>query len=394
MEDPLVGQPDVYPGKANNLSASQAFYNMFCFTVGAGMLGLPHAVLFARGLLVVPVVLSGLLCCYTALLLHRCQLQHGAASYQQLGEAIAGRWASNLVGLALAVNQLGIAVLYVIAVNENVALISGSDASSPTGFLVIGLFGFICSIRGEGLAHISCISFAGLVSVIAVGVLVTVVAATEAPVEFTCEASVALPEALAGLGTAIFAYGGHPVYPEVQGSMAKPKDFGLVIYVSFALMMLLFCVLTQSAWHSYGCTVRGYLLESLDASDWRSAALCGITIHLASAIPIVLMPVMRHIEIALKPYVNFWAVRLAIMTFTASFAYMFPDITDVLDFLGSFSLNALTFFFPIWFYHATFGWSGNFYGILRILFHTLVLFLASAIFVLGSYASFAKIVWG
>jgi len=378
--------------KCSGSSVFQAFYNMLCFTVGAGMLGLPHALLFAGELYVIPVLCGGALCFYTALLLHRAQQHHEVSSYQALGEACGGKRLKLLIACSLSVNQFGIAVLYVITTCQNVELILGGSEAAPRWPLypLVGAITFIACTRGESIAHISAMSLLGLVSVLAVGGFIVAASTRVEPAASTC-APVAVPQMLAGLGTAIFAYGGHPVYPDIQGSMARPADFGSVIRHAFTLMTLLFLMVMFSSWRAWGCSVHGYVLDDLPNTWWRSAALVGMTVHLVSAIPIVLLPMMRCLEAYLKHEGNSRGVRLAIASLAVVSAYFFPFFTDFVALIGGFTENVLVFVIPLLIHHLTFGCSWSFAGLAEMALQGTILTLAAAIFTVGTASSLGNI---
>jgi len=371
----------------NGSSAAQSLYQMLCFTLGAGMLGLPHAVLFAKEFFFLPVTVGFACCLYSALLLHDVQLQHGLKSYQALGDACGGQWTGVFVGVTLSINQFGIAILYVITVCNNMQLMLGRNETYPSWYwyLIVGLVCSVASTRGKGLQHASCISFLGLVSVLAVGVLVLAAPISKEPPKTH---PVGFSQALAGLGVTIFAYGGHPVYPEVQGNMTKPEEFSLVINAAFIVMLVLFLLVTHCSWKASGEGAQVYLLDDLEASWMRSGALAGITVHLIAAIPICLLPMMRYVESHCAS-VSFYLVRVGIVSMAIVIGYLVPFFGDFLSLVGSFSENALVFIFPIVFYHITFKREVFF---LRTLIHIVLLGVSLPIFFVGSSTAVSNIV--
>ncbi|CAE7398975.1 AVT3B [Symbiodinium natans] len=365
------------------VDVANALYNMICFTVGAGMLGLPHALLFARELFIVPVVLGGFLCYYTAEVLHRVQVHHGACSYEAIGAMCGPAWLPLFIRVTLAANQLGIAILYIITICKNLELLWGADPHAEPRwqfFAVVAAITFLplsCGGRMSGL--VSFMSLVGVVSVLAVGLLV-VWAAQPRETDAGCVcASVSMPQMLSGMGTAIFAYGGHPVYPSVQGSMHVQGDFDLVLKGAFFLMILLFVLVLHSSWRAFGCSVHGYVLDDLDDNIWRSAAVIGITLHLVAALPVVLIPALHAMESAEECC----ALRFAVVTLVTMLAFMLPFFTDFVALIGGLTENALVFLLPLVFHHCTFSHS----GVRTAAFHISIALLALAILWLGTVAS-------
>lgn len=384
MKAPLVAP------EPTGTSRAGAFYNMLCFTVGAGMLGLPHALLFSKSFFLIPVVFGGLLCFHTASLLYQTQVHFGVTSYQSLGGACGGKGLQRLVATTLSINQVGIGVLYMITVCRNAEMLMEGNENQPRWWLypVLAAVTFAASSQGESIAHISGMSSLGLLSVIAVGLLVVAAAGQEEPNAGQCS-EVSVPDALAGLGTAIFAFGGHPVYPDVQGSMNVPRDFNSVLRSAFILMTALFIMVNFSAWQAFGYSLQGYVLDDLKSSGWRKAAIVGMTVHLVAAIPIVLLPMMRVVESYIQ--VNFQVVRSGIVSMTAIVAYMFPFFSDFLALLGGLTENLLVFFFPVAFYYLAFGRQRGGMGLVFAAVHLLTVALASAILVLGTKSSLSNI---
>jgi len=344
----------------------QAFFNVLCFTVGAGMLGLPHAVLAFGQLWWVPLTACGLACYYTAELLHQVQSQHQTLTYECTGHACGGQLVRRVVAGALSLNQFGIAVLYVITVCHNVQLLRNVVGQGEWQlYVVVAVVVFGCILRQQAAACVSAASFVGLASVVLVGYVVVDAALHDPAMGGSEECKVTVGAMAAGAGTTLFAYGGHPVYADVQGHMTAPHRFRNVLTVAFLSMWVGFLLVVHSAWTAFECTAHGYILDNLGGSSLARAGIVGITVHLLSAIPVVLLPVVGIVEKRL-PEVPHLLVRSCMVAAITGVAYLIPSFTQVLSVIGACTENLLVIVLPIWMYHNTFGRLPGAKGVLQV----------------------------
>mmetsp|Transcript_13279 Transcript_13279/g.33152 ORF Transcript_13279/g.33152 Transcript_13279/m.33152 type:complete len:357 (+) Transcript_13279:108-1178(+) len=323
------------------------------------MLGLPHAVLAFGQWWWVPITACALACYYTAELLHQVQSQHQTLTYECTGYACGGQLACRAVAGALGLNQFGIAVLYVITVCHNVQLLRNAAGQGEWQlYVLVATVVLACILRQQAAMCVSVASFVGMASVILVGYVVVDAARHDPAMADTGHCQVTVSAMAAGAGTTLFAYGGHPVYADVQGHMTNPRRFRNVLTLAFLAMWVGFLFVVDSAWTAFRCSAHGYVLDNLAGSSLARAGIVGITVHLLSAIPVVLLPVVGIVEKRL-PAIPHLLVRSCMVACITGVAFLIPSFTTVLAVIGACTENLLVIVFPIWMYHSTFGrWRG------------------------------------
>ncbi|CAK0822784.1 unnamed protein product [Prorocentrum cordatum] len=396
------------PAPRAGSSRSEALWNMLCFTVGAGMLALPHALLFAGSWFWIPLLGAGALSFYMARLLHRVQLHFWrlgkeVRTYESLCEACGmsrdKSWLWWCTGWMLAVNQTGIALLYVLTICKNLDLLllregSTGQAEAPSWqwYPLVGLCAAFLISLGPDLAHVSGSSLVGFLSVLLVGVLIVVAPAPGGPSQ---GGRVQHPEfrtshCLTGISTSILAYGGHPVFPSVQGNMLDPSGFSGVLETGFLLMVAGFWTVVATSWRVRGYLVEAYILDSLDASLLRTAAVCGLTLHFVAALPVVLLPAAKFIEDSTLAGAHSRSLRVALVCAVVYAAYQFPSFEDIVSLLGSLTSNFLVFMLPLVLHHLTFPSTS--YS--RTALHALIFLLSLAVLAVGSSAAISNLASG
>ena len=129
-------------------------------------------------------------------------------------------------------NQLGIAVLYLVLLADNAAKVLGPTALIPTGsegtnqelwtLLFAALMLPVLLVRS--LDNVAWVSAIGFLSIIFLWGLV-VVECSEGEGQGGDPVEASWLTVSQALGVVVFAFGGHPVFPSVQASMKDPRRF-------------------------------------------------------------------------------------------------------------------------------------------------------------------------
>jgi solute carrier family 32 (vesicular inhibitory amino acid transporter) len=98
------------------------------------------------------------------------------------------------------------------------------------------------------------------------------------------------------VGTFIFAYGGHAVFPTIQHDMRKPHEFTKSTILAFGIMTAMYVPVTILGWATYGDSLRDSVINSLQIKWIQQAVNMLITIHCILTLTIVFNPINQEAE--------------------------------------------------------------------------------------------------
>ncbi|KAL0052974.1 hypothetical protein WJX82_010701 [Trebouxia sp. C0006] len=168
-----------------------------------------------------------------------------------------------------------------------------------------------------------------------------------------------------GLGTMVFAYGGHSVVLEIQATLPskpgvpnstfKPYMWGVALAYA-AIAYCYFCVAFAGYW-AFGNGVASNIMLSVERPHWLVAvANLLVVIHVFGSYQMYAMPVFdmaedlcRRKNIKNKLFTRVF-VRSLFVVFTAFIGITLPFFGDLLGFFGAFGFAPMTFWMPsvIW----------------------------------------------
>ncbi|KAK4426077.1 Lysine histidine transporter 1 [Sesamum alatum] len=159
-----------------------------------------------------------------------------------------------------------------------------------------------------------------------------------------------------GLGSVVFAYGGHNVVMEIQATMPsttekpskKPMWRGVVI--AYIVVAICYLPVALIGYWMFGNEVEENILITLHKPKWLIAmANMFVVVHLIGSYQVYAMPVFDMMETVLVKKLDFrptWYLRLVSRTiyvaFTMFIAITFPFFNGLLGFFGGFAFAPTT----------------------------------------------------
>ncbi|VDP14579.1 unnamed protein product [Onchocerca flexuosa] len=225
--------------------------------------------------------------------------------------------------------------------------------------------------------------------VLAISLLCTVIAAVLIAVGITEDYSTCIPSvvykpasfyALYSLGTFVFAYSGHHVFPTIQHDMHEPKEFSKSVLLGFFCLYLivlkksgskrfnvkmkqtmtgevvnprkmnsvctvkrraccLYIPLSVYAYFVYGQSMEESLIDSIQTTWIRHGADLAVAFHCVLTIILTINPVNQQFEhIFHVPHKMCWqriAVRTGLLAVILFVALSIPNFGSIMDFFGS-----------------------------------------------------------
>ncbi|KAJ2961139.1 hypothetical protein NQZ79_g3581 [Umbelopsis isabellina] len=351
------------PGQGSSL---WAYCNIVCVVAGTGALSLPYALRQGGWIGLFILGLSWLMASYCGIILIRCLYANGKSrldSYYHVGKAAFGPVGGAVVFFFNVILLLGVSMLYIMLCGSNFSgvILKGTSAElTPAIWKII----WACVIAVpfvffRSMKEIGIFSFFGLISTFVCVVIVVAVAvndhnANPVPVEHDNVLWDQFPIALSSIS---FSYGGNPIYPAVEASMRKPKQWTKVLIAGLTTCMGFYFLCAVPGYYIFGNTVQSPIYASLPDSAAKTAAAVIITIHLILATPLLVTSLALDCERMLHitpEYRGKWserglrlAFRAAMMVVVAIVAIFVPYFGDFMSMLGAVANCMIIFAFPV-----------------------------------------------
>ncbi|KAL3103447.1 hypothetical protein niasHT_025314 [Heterodera trifolii] len=355
-----------------------AFFMVTDMAIG-GMVTLPGAICrigLSRGLALL--LLSGLFCCCSAILLGQCWLfvldkspqlrqKHCRRPYAEIGFCALGRWMSILVSVGVNVTQFGIATVFLLLCSVNLSRICSTlfhaDLSQCLLLLILALLLLPLTLL-KSPNEFWPILFGGMICTVATfGIILFGISIDLLNVDKNATSPAAPPITLPqsnfnnymnAIGTLLFAFGGHPVFPSIQHDMKVPADFHKSAIFGFSVITLFNFLVVLSSSFAYGDTLSDSVVGSIRTAWVQQAALALITANSLLGITLVINPLNQEAEELFGTPQEFGIARLcvrsAVLASVLFVAQSVPNFGPFLGFVGSSTVPLVALILPFLFH--------------------------------------------
>ncbi|KAL1918360.1 uncharacterized protein VTP21DRAFT_3020 [Calcarisporiella thermophila] len=358
-----------------NASSWTAFVNVVCAVAGAGALGIPHAVQQCGWCGIILLALAHIMAGYSGVVLIKCLYYKGneyrLSSYQEVGEHAFGKIGKYLTIVFNCTIQLGAPILYLILSGTNFQLLLG-PLGVPVSmkawvFILTGTIA-VPFVLTKTMKEVAILSLFGVLATAVTVVVVMIVSSVEYGLQTEhAEHAFLIPARLPiALSTFAFAYGGNVIYPHVEGTMAKPKQWTCTFNLGLMLVSVLYFGVAIPSYLAYGNATANPVYNNLPAAWPRTVAIIFITAHVLLATPLFLTSFALEVEGGLninrvrysarKELLLRATVRILTILLCATIAVVIPYFENVMELMGSVAQGAIVFIFPLLFYVKLYGW--------------------------------------
>jgi len=159
---------------------------------------------------------------------------------------------------------------------------------------------------------------------------------------------------LAGLGTMVFAFGGHSSFPNIQHDMKKPFKFTEASYLAFGLILVVYLPMGIISNIVYGEYIEDSIINSIQKVWIQQAINLMIMLHCLTAFTLIINPLNQQVEELIHAPQRFgWkrvVIRTCVLIFVLFMALTIPKFGPLLDLVGASATLLTVLVYPILFY--------------------------------------------
>jgi vesicular inhibitory amino acid transporter len=367
-DEPNEAKPSGEETDGKGATALQTGLNMLNELEGAGLLGLPYAVLLGGWASIPLLIVVGMMAGYTGYCLAMCMYDESGkrvrSNYPSAGRAAFGPTGERLVVCIQVANLLSVCIVYLVLVGSTMDVLYSIDwwwLASRKVWTMIAVVAVLPTVHIGGYRKLSALSALGILCLAAI-VIVGVSAASMQISEHGLQRmeDFKWSQLPATFSMFVFAFSAHGIFPDLEASMAQPRQFKQVVSSVFAANIVMKAVYCYCGFLAYGEGTKQVLTANLpQAAKVATSALIVANTLLSFALPLV--PVFRRLKLLeseftagadhdLKPKLLRALWRTLIVLFCGAVAAVVPDFALAMGFMGSLTLAFLTFIFPTVFF--------------------------------------------
>ncbi|KAG0170975.1 hypothetical protein DFQ28_004601 [Apophysomyces sp. BC1034] len=353
-------------GQEQKGSSFLAYFNVVCVVAGTGMLGLPYALRQGGwcGLLIL--FLAWVMSIYTGIILIRCLYANGKyrlSSFKEVATVSFGAIGGWVTFFFHSWVLLGAPVLYLVLAGDNInSIAKGTPAElTQTTWIIISCASVtIPIVVVKTLKDVAWISALGMLTAIIVVLIVLAVACihqSSGVIQNVHYEPVIWDQFPIALATISFSFSGNVVYPHVEASMRRPKNWPKVVAAGLTTCALMYFLVAVPGYYIYGDEVETPIYDSIPPETPRTVAVIMMTLHVLLSCPLLITSFSLDVEEMLnisverfgkwKEFAIRATFRIFIVVMVGVVACVVPHFGSLMSLIGAFASCALIFILPV-----------------------------------------------
>ncbi|CAO3589053.1 unnamed protein product [Absidia cylindrospora] len=388
-------------------SSFWAYFNIVCVIAGTGTLGLPFALKQGGWFSLFILFLAWFMSTYTAIILIKCLYVKGNKrlhNYKDVATAAFGAiggWVSFFFNAWI---TLGAPILYMVLSGQNLnQLCKGTvgEIGDKYWTIISCVIVAIPFVLVKNMKEVAFMSAFGAFATAIVVLIVLVVSCID-QTHFTAEQiaththePVIWSQFPISLATISFSFGGNIVYPHVEASMKKPKDWPKVAAAGLGTCAALYFLTAIPGYYIFGDAVASPIYNSISDGVPKIISIILMTVHVIMAAPILVTSFSLDCEemanISVERFGK-WGefairacLRVLIIVFVGVIACVFTNFAALMSLIGAFANCLLIFVFPVLFYFRLTGFRNK--PIYELAWCGLIVLLGIVGLIFGSWSS-------
>jgi vesicular inhibitory amino acid transporter len=332
-----------------------------------GTLGLPFAFRLGGWIAILILFLAWTMSIYTGILLIRCLYANGKrrlSTYKEVANACFGTIGGWVTFFFNAWILLGAPILYMVLSGDNLnELCKGTvaDIGVLPWSIISCVIVAVPFVLVKSMKEVAWMSAMGAAATLIVVIIVLVIACIDQKtIPAPNHNAVIWNQFPIALSTISFSFGGNSVYPHVEASMKKPKQWPKVVAAGLSTCAALYFLTAIPGYLIYGDKVLSPVYNSISPGVPKIIAIVVMTFHVISATPILLTSFALDVEEMLNVTVERFgkvkeffiraSLRILTVVFVGVIGAVIPHFGDLMALIGAFANCGLVFVFPIVFY--------------------------------------------
>jgi vesicular inhibitory amino acid transporter len=304
---------------------------------------------------------------YTGILLIRCLYANGKrrlSTYKEVANACFGTIGGWVTFFFNAWILLGAPILYMVLSGDNLnELCKGTvaDIGVLPWSIISCVIVAVPFVLVKSMKEVAWMSAMGAAATLIVVIIVLVIACIDQKtIPAPNHNAVIWNQFPIALSTISFSFGGNSVYPHVEASMKKPKQWPKVVAAGLSTCAALYFLTAIPGYLIYGDKVLSPVYNSISPGVPKIIAIVVMTFHVISATPILLTSFALDVEEMLNVTVERFgkvkeffiraSLRILTVVFVGVIGAVIPHFGDLMALIGAFANCGLVFVFPIVFY--------------------------------------------
>ncbi|KAI8322158.1 hypothetical protein GQ54DRAFT_260492 [Martensiomyces pterosporus] len=360
-----------------NAGFVRSFSSIVCIIIGTGCLQIPYAFAKTGWIGTLIIVFSAFIGGYTGTLTIKClyykegQRLH---SFPEIGRASFGKYGQYATQFFNYMYSLGTTCLYIILGGQFIyQLVStlGVHISKKVWMIIVSLVIWVPVALLKEMSEAAILAIFGLIASIVVILVATIQSfrfpytkmhPTEPEPGHDVAIGVGVPIALSSI---VFSFAGSVVYPHVEASMKKPKQWKMVMLAAMVFCSVAYLTIGISGYWAYGDKVVSPVLDSIPTGAPATVAKIMITLHVIIAAPIMLLSFYLEVENQWnitaehmgkkKEFVVRLVYRSIVVAIVCGISLAIPYFSDFLSLISSIACVTMYAIIPVVCYLKLFG---------------------------------------
>ncbi|GMY14516.1 amino acid transporter AVT1D-like [Fagus crenata] len=351
----------VLPPPQEQCSFSQAVINGINVLCGIGLLTTPYAIKEGGWLSLIILLILGILCCYTGVLLKQClESSPGLQTYPDIGQAAFGLAGRLGIAIILYVELYATCVEYIIMMGDNLASLfpntnisfAGINLGSHQIFAITSTLIILPTVWLRNLSLLSYLSGGGVVASILVVLCLLWVGVVDQVGFHQSGTALDLANLSVTIGIFGFTYSGHSVFPNIYTSMKEPAKFPSVLIISFVFCFIMCTGVAICGFLIFGDSVESQFTLNMPREYVASKiAVWTMVVNPLTKYALNLTPITLSLEellpeAQLRSYSVVLLIRTILVFSTLVVALTFPYFAIVMALIGSLLAMLIVLIFP------------------------------------------------